>query len=125
MALAVAVAWASVDEIHQTSVPSRTGSPVDVAIDATGAAAALAVIAAGWRRSLDATTTALLWAAAVGGTAALVLNRVADVDGRVLWVTTPAAAVALVLRRRRGPRDGDEVHRDVDQDHSRKTSPSG
>lgn len=36
-ALAISVAWASADELHQTFVPSRTASPLDVILDATGA----------------------------------------------------------------------------------------
>ena len=40
----MAVAYGAVDELHQTSVPGRHGSPVDVAIDATGAVIALLVI---------------------------------------------------------------------------------
>jgi VanZ family protein len=41
LALLVAVGFAVTDEIHQAFVASRTGSPLDVAIDAAGAAAAL------------------------------------------------------------------------------------
>ena len=37
----IAVAWAVVDETYQSSVGSRTGSVVDVALDGTGALAAL------------------------------------------------------------------------------------
>ena len=37
LALAVSVAYACSDELHQLSVHGRHGSPVDVAIDATGA----------------------------------------------------------------------------------------
>ena len=33
----VAVIWAGLDEFHQAFVASRTGSPIDVVIDATGA----------------------------------------------------------------------------------------
>lgn len=36
-ALAISIAWAIVDEFHQTSIPSRTASPLDVMLDATGA----------------------------------------------------------------------------------------
>jgi VanZ family protein len=39
--LAITVAWACVDELHQTTVPTRTGSAMDVALDAMGAAAVL------------------------------------------------------------------------------------
>jgi VanZ family protein len=36
-ALAISVAWALADEFHQTFVPSRTASVLDVLVDATGA----------------------------------------------------------------------------------------
>lgn len=38
-AFAAAVAWAAVDEFHQSFFPSRGGSPYDVLLDASGAAA--------------------------------------------------------------------------------------
>ena len=41
-AWSLAVVYAASDEIHQTFVPGRHGSPVDVAIDAAGAALGLA-----------------------------------------------------------------------------------
>ncbi len=34
--LALTVAYAALDELHQTRVPTRHGSPLDVAIDAAG-----------------------------------------------------------------------------------------
>jgi VanZ family protein len=37
LAFAVSVAWASLDEFHQSFVASRTGSPADVMIDVCGA----------------------------------------------------------------------------------------
>jgi VanZ family protein len=40
----IAVAWAVVDETYQSSVGSRTGSVFDVALDGTGALAALIVL---------------------------------------------------------------------------------
>jgi VanZ family protein len=33
----ICVAWAILDEFHQSLVPSRSGSPLDVMLDATGA----------------------------------------------------------------------------------------
>ena len=36
-ALAISVAWAITDELHQSFVPSRTGSVLDVIVDSTGA----------------------------------------------------------------------------------------
>ena len=44
LAFAIAVAYASTDELHQGSVPGRHGTPVDVGIDAFGAAAAALAI---------------------------------------------------------------------------------
>jgi VanZ family protein len=43
-AITIAIAVAAADEYHQSFVPSRTASPVDVAIDTTGAAIAQLVI---------------------------------------------------------------------------------
>jgi VanZ family protein len=44
VALAIAVAYAASDEIHQLSVHGRHGSPIDVGIDSAGAlGAALAI----------------------------------------------------------------------------------
>jgi VanZ family protein len=42
-AFALAVAYAGTDELHQTFVAGRHGTPVDVGIDAVGALAGLAV----------------------------------------------------------------------------------
>lgn len=43
-ALAITVAYGAVDEYHQTFTPGRVGSPIDVAIDATGATVAALLI---------------------------------------------------------------------------------
>jgi VanZ family protein len=43
-ALVVAVAYAATDELHQTFVRGRHGSPVDVAIDGVGAAIGLVLV---------------------------------------------------------------------------------
>jgi len=50
-AAAIAIAYAVSDELHQTTVEGRHGSPVDVAIDAAGVAVAAAVRARLSRRS--------------------------------------------------------------------------
>jgi VanZ family protein len=42
-ALALGVLYAVGDEVHQSFVPGRLGSPVDVAIDAVGVAVGVAV----------------------------------------------------------------------------------
>ena len=43
-AAAIAVAYAVTDELHQSFIEGRNGTPVDVAIDAVGVAAAAAVL---------------------------------------------------------------------------------
>ena len=98
-ALAIAVACAVADEMHQSTLPSRTGSPTDVLLDTTGALVALVVSVYGWRL-LGRATSLLFWIAALGGLAFLILNRTAGVDSGPLWVTTPVAIAALLVRWR-------------------------
>jgi VanZ family protein len=43
-AFLIATGYAAIDEYHQTFVAGRNGSPVDVAIDATGAAIAVLLL---------------------------------------------------------------------------------
>jgi VanZ family protein len=45
VALALGIAYAVSDEIHQTFVPGRAGAPLDVVIDAVGVACGIAA----WR----------------------------------------------------------------------------
>src|SRR5262245_2764501 len=98
-ALAVSLAWATLDETHQALEPSRTGSAVDVAIDGLGAAGALVLIRLGLWDAVAATTTCALWAAAVGGILLLVIDGFAGVSSGVLWLTTLIAALVLLLDR--------------------------
>ena len=46
----LAVGYAVVDEVHQATVPTRHGTPVDVAIDALGVGIAAIVLAMAFRR---------------------------------------------------------------------------
>jgi VanZ family protein len=98
-AWAIAAAWAAIDESVQMMVASRTGSPIDVVIDATGALAVALPAALGWRPAADRLTRILLWIAAVGGAALLAINLAVDVASGVLWATVPAAVLALWLLR--------------------------
>ena len=41
VALAISVGWAILDELHQSFIPSRTASSIDVLLDTTGATLAL------------------------------------------------------------------------------------
>src|SRR3990170_2068707 len=53
----------------------------------------------GWRAALDGAATLGLWLAALGGGAVLAVNAWAGVASGVLWLTAPAAALALLARR--------------------------
>ena len=101
LAWAIAVVWAGIDEGYQTTVGSRTGSPVDVLIDAAGASLMAIPAGYGWRTTTDRLARLLLWIAAAGGAGLLILNVVAGVPSGVLWLTVPVAAAALFLLRRR------------------------
>lgn len=46
LATAVALAWAALDEVHQTWVAGRHGTPVDWCIDAAGVGLAVALVLA-------------------------------------------------------------------------------
>jgi VanZ family protein len=52
LAVAITLAYAATDELHQHFVPGRHGTPVDVAIDAAGVALAMLAVSRGRRRSV-------------------------------------------------------------------------
>lgn len=97
----IAAVWAMVDESYQSTVGSRTGSPFDVLIDAVGALAVAVPAGHGWRPTADRLTGVLLWIAAIGGAGLLALNVGVGVESGLLWLTVPAAVIALALFRRR------------------------
>jgi VanZ family protein len=99
LALLVSVGWAFLDELHQATEPSRTASALDVALDATGALGAATIGRLGWGRALDVAASACLWIAAAGGAGVIAIDLASGVAPGVLWLTVPAAALALVLRR--------------------------
>jgi VanZ family protein len=101
LALVICVATAVVDETHQATIPSRTGSAADVLLDSFGAAAGLVPAWLGWRWAVGATTGVLLWIAVIGGLLALTLDLAVGAHGGVLWVTIPIAGALLVYRWRR------------------------
>src|SRR5438552_17342228 len=104
LAFLVAVGWAFLDELHQATEPSRTASAMDVAIDAMGALAAATIGRHGWGRAVDGAAAGFLCVAAAGGAVVMALDLASGVAPGVLWLTVPAAMVALVLRRRAGAR---------------------
>lgn len=105
-ALALSAATALLDEIHQALTPGRSGSPLDVLLDLTGAGVALAWLR-GTGRLLEAATRALLWIAAAGGAALLLVDVAAGAPAGWLWLSTPVAWAALLVHRRlRRPRPG-------------------
>jgi VanZ family protein len=114
MALGIVLGWALLDEALQSTRPSRTGSSVDVAIDAAGALLAVAIARFGWRRAADWTTASLLWVGLVGGAVLLTVNTLAGVPSGALWLTVPVATLLLFLRRRlhsRRPQTPVQTHR--------------
>ena len=98
LALVISVAWATLDELHQSFVPSRTASLADVGVDTAGALIALAVAHVGWRQAVEHTTTAVLWIALIGGAGFLLVNTILGIPSGALWLTAPAAGVALIAR---------------------------
>ena len=99
LSLSISLAWAFLDEWHQSMLLSRTGSALDVVLDGAGAAAALAAGRLGWRASVDLATAILLWVAVVGGAAVLAVNASTGVASGVLWLTASTAALGLIARR--------------------------
>jgi len=100
LAFLVAIGWAFLDELHQATDLSRTASAMDVAIDATGAVVASTIGRYGWGRALDVASASFLWVAAAGGAVVMALDLASGVAPGVLWLTVPAAMIALVLRWR-------------------------
>jgi VanZ family protein len=98
-AFAICVGWAALDETHQYFVPGRTGRVEDVAIDAAGSLAALAVARPHWLGTARVLTGLLLWVAALGGVMVLAIDQLTGVPSGYLWATAPLAALALVARR--------------------------
>jgi VanZ family protein len=98
IALGLTVGWAIVDEAYQLTVDNRTGSFVDVGVDAVGAVVSLVIARSAWGW-VDRLTGVALWTGASGGAAAILVNLLADVDSGALWIAVPAAAGALLLRR--------------------------
>jgi len=90
---------ATLDELHQATTLTRTGSPADVVLDSAAAAIALLALAGG-RATADLAISGLLWIAAAGGTALIAINWMAEAASGWLWLTAPAAWIALALRQR-------------------------
>jgi VanZ family protein len=102
-ALGLSVLTAALDEAHQSTTLTRTGSVADVVLDASGAAAALAALARGWP-ALDRLIGALLWTAAAGGGALIAIGWTTAAPSGWLWLSVPAAVIALFAWRRRRSR---------------------
>ncbi|RIL05681.1 MAG: hypothetical protein DCC71_09470 [Proteobacteria bacterium] len=78
LGFAVALAWGVTDEWHQSRVPGRTTSLFDLLTDATGAAAAVALLALAHRR---ASAAAAARGVALGVAAVLVSAALATAFG--------------------------------------------
>ncbi len=103
--LAFTVATAFLDELIQATTLTRGASAADVVLDAASATVALAVLRDGVAL-LTHVTTALLWVAAVGGSALVLIDLAAGARVTWLWLSVPAAWVAVVLWRKAGLRRG-------------------
>jgi VanZ family protein len=99
--LGLSIVTASLDELAQGTTSARGASPVDVLLDAAGAGVALIWRTGGLPAFTPRLTGALLWFAAVAGTALIVLDWSLGVPTPWLWMSTPAAWIALALWRRR------------------------
>jgi VanZ family protein len=97
-AFGIAVGWAIVDEVHQSTTATRTASTRDVVLDAVGALLAIVAMQSGWR-AIDRATAILLWLAAIGGAAVLAINWAAGVPSGIIWATVAAAIALLAVRR--------------------------
>jgi hypothetical protein len=95
---------AGLDEIRQALTPTREGRVADVLLDGGAAAGALLVAALGARRAADGLAWVLLWAAAAGGTVMLAIDLAAAAPSGWLWLSVPAAWLALWVWRRRRAR---------------------
>jgi len=104
IAFLISLAWATLDELRQSFVPSRGASAADVAIDGLGALLAMLVATLGWRVTIDRATTLLLWLTLLGGTAFLILNIITGVPSGLLWLSPPIAALLLITRTRQSRR---------------------
>ncbi len=98
---ALSVLTAVLDEAHQATTLTRQASVADVLLDSAGAAAALLALGGGAASALRHLTSVLLWLAAAGGTALIALNLAAAAPSGWLWLSAPAAWLALWLWRRR------------------------
>jgi VanZ family protein len=102
--LALAALTAVLDETHQATTLTREGSVADVLLDAAAAALALVLATRGIVRTADGLARVLLWAAAAGGTVLLAIDLAAAAPPGWLWLSVPAAWLALWGWRRRRAR---------------------
>lgn len=102
--LLLAALTAGLDEAHQATTPTRAGSLADVLLDVASAALALLVATQGAGRVADRLAWLLLWVAAAGGSALLVIDLAAAAPAGWLWLSVPGAWLALWIWRRRRAR---------------------
>jgi VanZ family protein len=96
LAFGITVVWAALDELHQSTLASRTGSAADVVLDASGAG--IALTASGWARgSLLRGAGIVLATAALGGGLFLTLHYGLGLGVRWLWAVVPAAWLVITL----------------------------
>jgi len=99
-AVLLSVLTAFLDEAHQATTMHRGGSAADFVLDSASAVATLWLRHREFGAALDRLAWMLLWIAAGGGTALLALNAAAGAPSGWLWLSVPAAWIALACFRR-------------------------
>jgi len=96
LAFGIVVAWAGLDEFHQSLVDSRTGSAADVILDASGAGIALTAL--GWARGSPRRAAGfVLVTALVGSGSFLGLHYTLGVGPGWLWAIVAGALLLIAL----------------------------
>jgi len=103
--LGLSILTAALDELHQSAMPSRSARAADILLDAAGASAALIALDGSARAAVRWLTGGLLWVAAGGGMALLVLNWLVGAPSGWLWWSVPAAWIALAIWFQKGRRE--------------------
>jgi VanZ family protein len=99
-AVLLAAFTAFLDETHQATTLERGASAADVLLDSSAAGVGVALLAAGVAPTVAALTAVVLWWAALAGSLLIGLDLATGAPVGWLWLSTPAAWLLLVWRRR-------------------------
>jgi VanZ family protein len=96
----LAALTAFLDEAHQATTLDRGASAADVLLDSAAAGVGVALLAGGVAPTVEALTAVVLWWAALAGSLLIGLDLATGAPAGWLWLSTPAAWLLLVWRRR-------------------------